>query len=137
MKRIIIAIIALFAIVNCGTPPEHVLEGKIDTLGLSQNQYLYLYKLENQQYIPIDSTVVGEEGKFSLDIMEAKNGIYHFGSSLRNTIPIVLNEEAKKLEITINNNQQKQKTSSNVCLRNKKIRTFFPIFGSMNLALIG
>ena len=106
MKRIIIAIIALFAIVNCGTPPEHVLEGKIDTLGLSQNQYLYLYKLENQQYIPIDSTVVGEEGKFSLDIMEAKNGIYHFGSSLRNTIPIVLNEEAKKLEITINNNQQ-------------------------------
>ena len=38
--------------------------------------------------------------------MEAKNGIYHFGSSLRNTIPIVLNEEAKKLEITINNNQQ-------------------------------
>ncbi len=106
MKRAALAIFILMGIMNCGKQAEHSIEGTIDTLGIQPNQQVYLYKIENQILVPIDSIMIGNEGDFSLQIEKPQSGIFHFGTSVRNTIPLVLNDEAKKLELSINNNQQ-------------------------------
>jgi thiol-disulfide isomerase/thioredoxin len=106
MKKITFSILVLLGILNCGKQAEHSIEGTIDTLGLQPNQKVYLYTVENQLFVPIDSAKIGSEGDFKLLVDDPKSGIFHFGTSVRNTFPLVLNDESKKLEIKINNNQQ-------------------------------
>lgn len=106
MKKTLILFIAVLTVINCGKQPAQVIEGTIDTIGLAENQPLYLYKIDEKFLTPIDSAIITKEGKFRIAIEEAKKGVYHVGSSLQNTFPLVLNEASKNVEITIKNNQQ-------------------------------
>jgi hypothetical protein len=90
MKKLSLYIIVLFALLNCEKQANHVINGSVDMIGLAENQQVYLYALEDKFLTPIDSVVLSKEGKFTLNIKEPKKGVFHFGSSLRNTFPIVL-----------------------------------------------
>ncbi len=106
MKKLSLYILVLFALLNCEKKANHVINGSVDMIGLAENQQVYLYALEDKFLTPIDSVVLTKEGKFTLNIKEPKKGVFHFGSSLRNTFPIVLDSETKEMNLEINNNQQ-------------------------------
>tara|TARA_B110000208_G_C11795078_1_gene439190 strand:- start:1112 stop:2284 length:1173 start_codon:yes stop_codon:yes gene_type:complete len=106
MKKLSLYIIVLFALLNCEKQANHVINGSIDMIGLAENQQVYLYALEDKFLTPIDSVVLSKEGKFTLNIKEPKKGVFHFGSSLRNTFPIVLDSETNEMNLDIKNNQQ-------------------------------
>jgi len=106
MKKLGLYILVLFALLNCEKQANHVISGSVDTIGLAENQQVYLYQLEDKFLTPIDSAVLSKEGKFTLNIKEPKKGVFHFGSSLRNTFPIVLDSETKEMSLDIKNNQQ-------------------------------
>lgn len=106
MKKLSLYLLLIFALFNCEKKANHIISGTVDMIGISPNQQVYLYALDNKFLTPIDSVVLAEDGSFSLNIKDPKSGVFHFGSSLRNTFPIVLNEETKSMQIDIKNGQQ-------------------------------
>ena len=106
MKRTLILLAVIVTLINCGKKPAQVIEGTIDVTGLADNQQLYLYEIGDKFLTPVDSSLISKEGKFKIELKEAKRGIYHVGSSLQNTFPLVLDEANKSLELNIKNNQQ-------------------------------
>ncbi len=106
MKKLSV-IAALFIVLwGCGEQAAHSITGTIDMVGIQPTQQMYLYKIENQILVPIDSVTLDEKGGFSLGLTSPQHGVFHFGTSVRNTFPVVLNEESKNLNVKINNNQQ-------------------------------
>ena len=106
MKKILIGFIVLAGMWSCGEQAAHSIQGTIDMVGIQPTQQMYLYKIENQVLVPIDSVTLNEKGEFNLGIKAPQDGVFHFGTTVRNTFPLVLNEEAKEVTIQINNNQQ-------------------------------
>lgn len=106
MKKLFIVCALFIGLWNCGEQAAHSIEGTIDMIGIQPSQQMYLYKIENQVLVPIDSVTLDEKGGFNLGIKTPQNGVFHFGTTVRNTFPVVLNEESKNLSIKINNNQQ-------------------------------
>lgn len=106
MKKLFIVSALFIGLWNCGEQAAHSIEGTIDMIGIQPSQQMYLYKIENQVLVPIDSVTLDEKGGFNLGIKTPQNGVFHFGTTVRNTFPVVLNEESKNLSIKINNNQQ-------------------------------
>jgi len=106
MKKLGIVFALLLGLWSCGEQVAHSIEGTIDMVGIQPTQQMYLYKIENQILVPIDSVTLDEKGGFSLGLKTPQNGVFHFGTTVRNTFPVVLNEESKNLNIKINNNQQ-------------------------------
>ena len=106
MKKIVLALIGIITLINCGNETNPTVEGKIQTFGLESNQMVYIYKLNDKSMSAIDSALVGKNGEFKIELQDSNKGIFHFGSSRVNTLPIVIKNETKKIELDIKNNQQ-------------------------------
>ncbi len=106
MRKLSVVFALFLGIWSCGENAAHSIEGTIDMVGIQPAQQMYLYKIENQILVPIDSATLDEKGRFSLGLMTPQHGVFHFGTTVRNTFPVVLNEESKNLTVKINNNQQ-------------------------------
>lgn len=106
MKKTLIAFLALFTAWSCGDNAAHTISGTMDMVGVQPSQKMYLYKIENQILVPIDSVNIDEKGGFSLGIKESQNGVFQLGTNVRNNFPVVLNDESTKVNVKINNNQQ-------------------------------
>ena len=98
MKKIALVLVLISALMNCTNEANHLIEGSIETLGLEANQTVYVYEVNEKFLSPVDSSKVDKTGEFSMAIKSPKNGVFLFGSSMVNTIPIVLNDKAKKIE---------------------------------------
>ena len=106
MRKIALVIVLITTLLNCGGETSRVVEGKIASLGMPANQMVYIYKLNNNSLNPIDSAVLDKNGEFKIEMQDSNTGVFHFGSSRVNTLPIVINNETEKIVLDIKNNQQ-------------------------------
>ncbi len=63
---------------------------------------VYLYDLGPQSFIPVDTAMVQENGKFIFDVSSFKEGIYTIGLAPNNAITVYIDSLNKSQELTIN-----------------------------------
>ncbi|MDA9262459.1 AhpC/TSA family protein [bacterium] len=106
MKKIVLALILVITLINCGNETGRIVEGNIQSLSPEANQKVYIFKLNDKSLTAVDSAVIDKNGDFKIELQDSNNGIFHFGSSMVNTLPIVINQETKNIELDIKNGQQ-------------------------------